>query len=158
MTPSTISQVESGQIYPSIPALLKISELLSVDIASFFGGEESESDRIFYPESEGVEIAIPGVSGNGTTVKEIIPPNRDAGFEPYLVEFEPGAALKSHFFHHKGDEFGFLVAGTLMMYCGNDSVKEVEAGTLINLSQDMASGWSNASGDVARLLWIKVKK
>lgn len=158
VTPSTISQVESGQIYPSIPALLKISELLSVDIASFFGGEESESDRIFYPESESVEIAVPGVSGNGITVKEIIPPSKDMGFEPYLVEFEPGAVLKSHFFHHKGDEFGFLVAGTLVMYCGNDAVKEVETGTLVNLSQDVAAGWSNTSGDVARLLWVKVKK
>ncbi|MCP3933501.1 MAG: helix-turn-helix domain-containing protein, partial [Bacteroidetes bacterium] len=48
VTPSTISQVESGQIYPSIPALLKISELLSVDMASFFNTEERDCDRIFY--------------------------------------------------------------------------------------------------------------
>ncbi len=36
VTPSTISQVEANIIYPSLPALLKIAEVLSVDIASLF--------------------------------------------------------------------------------------------------------------------------
>ena len=38
VTPSTISQVESNMIYPSLPALLKMAEILSVEVSSFFSG------------------------------------------------------------------------------------------------------------------------
>jgi DNA-binding XRE family transcriptional regulator len=36
VTPSTISQIESSTIYPSIPALFKIGEVLGVEISAFF--------------------------------------------------------------------------------------------------------------------------
>ena len=36
VTPSTISQVESYLIYPSLPALLKMAEILAVEVSSFF--------------------------------------------------------------------------------------------------------------------------
>ncbi|MGD9274814.1 MAG: helix-turn-helix domain-containing protein, partial [Desulfobacterales bacterium] len=36
VTPSTISQVESNMIYPSLPALFKMAEVLSVDVSAFF--------------------------------------------------------------------------------------------------------------------------
>lgn len=38
VTPSTISQIESNLIYPSVPALLKMAEVLSVAVSSFFQG------------------------------------------------------------------------------------------------------------------------
>jgi len=38
VTPSTISQVENNQIYPSLPALIKMSEILSVDLSSLLQG------------------------------------------------------------------------------------------------------------------------
>ena len=36
VTPSTISQIESNQVFPSLPSLYRIAENLSVDVASFF--------------------------------------------------------------------------------------------------------------------------
>lgn len=157
VTPSTISQVESGQIYPSIPALLKISELLSVDMASFFSVTSGECDRILFPGTDAVEVNIPGITGKGITVKELIPRNRTGSFEPFLIELEPGAIARSHFFNHKGDEFGFLVAGKLTLRV-DTAEKEVSAGSFINLSYDMATRWKNGSEEPARLLWIKLKK
>ena len=38
VTPSTISQVEKNLIYPSLPALLRIAESLSMPVGSFFDG------------------------------------------------------------------------------------------------------------------------
>ncbi len=156
VTPSTISQVESGQIYPSIPALLKISELLSVDMASFFNTEEGDCDRLFYAVSDAWEINLPGVSGKGVTVRELIPRNKTTSFEPFIIELEPGSNIKSHFFNHKGDEFGFLISGKLTFRV-DTTEKDVAAGSLINLSYDMATGWKNTSREVARLLWVKLK-
>ncbi len=157
VTPSTISQVESGQIYPSIPALLKISELLSVDMASFFNMEEGECERIFYADSDANEINIPGITGKGISIRELIPKNKTTNLEPFIVEFEPGAGIKSHFFNYKGAELGFLITGKLVLVL-DSAEKDVDGGTLINLIYDMATGWKNTSGEVARLFWIKLKK
>ncbi len=157
VTPSTISQVESGQIYPSIPALLKISDLLSVDMASFFNMEEGECDRIFYLDSDANEINVPGITGKGISIRELIPKSKTTNFEPFIIEFEPGAGVKSHFFNHKGAELGFLITGKLVLML-DTAEKDVDGGTFINLIYDMATGWKNASAEVARLLWIKLKK
>ncbi len=157
VTPSTISQVESGQIYPSIPALLKISELLSVDIAAFFKVQDDESERIIFPEKDGWEVNFPGITGKGVSVRELIPRNKVTGFEPFIVELEPGVSLKSHFFNHKGEEFGFMLSGRVQLRV-NNSQKEANTGTIINLSYDTVSEWKNSSEKLVRLLWIKIKR
>ena len=48
VTPSTISQVESNQIYPSLPALIKMAEILSVEVSSFFKELEDISKQIVF--------------------------------------------------------------------------------------------------------------
>jgi transcriptional regulator with XRE-family HTH domain len=49
VTPSTISQVENNLIYPSVPALLKIAEVLGVDISSFFDDKSDREKRVVFP-------------------------------------------------------------------------------------------------------------
>jgi len=42
VTPSTISQVEKNLIYPSIPALFRIAESLSLEVATLFKNHSLE--------------------------------------------------------------------------------------------------------------------
>ena len=49
VTPSTISQVESRLIYPSLPALLKMAEVLSVEISTFFQGVSDVGRQVVFP-------------------------------------------------------------------------------------------------------------
>jgi len=44
VTPSNVSQVESNIIFPSIPALIKMAEILSVDISAFFQNRAAGAD------------------------------------------------------------------------------------------------------------------
>jgi DNA-binding XRE family transcriptional regulator/KaiC/GvpD/RAD55 family RecA-like ATPase len=48
VTPSTISQVESNLIYPSLPALMKMAEVLSVEISSFFQEQTEPKKRLIF--------------------------------------------------------------------------------------------------------------
>jgi DNA-binding XRE family transcriptional regulator len=48
VTPSTISQVESNLIYPSLPALLKMAEILSIDVSSFFQDSADLGNRVIF--------------------------------------------------------------------------------------------------------------
>ena len=59
VTPSTISQVESNLIYPSLPALVKMAEILSVGISSFFQDAADTKNQIIFPGAEAIEMKLP---------------------------------------------------------------------------------------------------
>jgi transcriptional regulator with XRE-family HTH domain/KaiC/GvpD/RAD55 family RecA-like ATPase len=156
VTPSTISQVENNQIYPSLPALIKMTEILSIDISSLFKSSLTVEDPVVFPEMEAKDVHFPNIPKDAVYVRRMTPMGMDAQTEPYLIEFPPDAKLNSHFFLHKGEEVGFLISGELKLHLGKGT-KQVKAGDLICLTNQIPLQWENPGPDAARLLWIKIK-
>jgi transcriptional regulator with XRE-family HTH domain/KaiC/GvpD/RAD55 family RecA-like ATPase len=156
VTPSTISQVESDLIYPSLPALLKMAEILSIEISSFFQESEEMTTRLIFPASEAVEIKFPDQPAGSIHAKLLTPVDFDPKAEPYLIEIPPKKNLSSHFFIHKGEEVGYMLSGKLQLKL-EKAVYTVRAGDVIYLTSEMPSQWNNPGPGVARMLWIKVK-
>jgi transcriptional regulator with XRE-family HTH domain/KaiC/GvpD/RAD55 family RecA-like ATPase len=157
VTPSTISQIESSLIYPSLPALLKMTEVLTVDISSFFQDKADVRKRIVFPESEGTEIKITEFPEGSIQSRLLIPVDFDFRAEPYLIEIPPDKILPSHFFVHKGDEVGYMIEGELQLQIDKENYS-VRTGDVVYLTADMPSQWKNLGGIPAKLLWIKVKQ
>jgi transcriptional regulator with XRE-family HTH domain len=65
VTPSTISQVESNLIYPALPALMKMAEVLSVDITSFFQDQEEGKKRLIFTSVEATDLNLPELPQKG---------------------------------------------------------------------------------------------
>ena len=63
VTASTISQVESNLIYPSLPALMKMAEALSVDLTSFFEDRQEGTGRLVFTPADAVEVKFPESAG-----------------------------------------------------------------------------------------------
>lgn len=156
VTPSTISQVESNLIYPSLPALFKIAEILSIDISSFFHESADIGNTIVYTDSDASEIKLSDLPKDSIDVKLLTPLDFNPKAEPYLIEIPPKQALPSHFFIHKGEEIGYLLNGKLQLKL-EKAVYTVHAGNVIYLTSEMPSQWINNGTSTARLLWIKVK-
>jgi transcriptional regulator with XRE-family HTH domain len=156
VTPSTISQVESNLIYPSLPALMKLSEVLSVDVTSFFHDQEGGPQRLIFPAVEATEVKLPDLPEGAVSVKMLSPVDAELRAEPYLIEIPPRESLSSHFFIHKGEEFGYLLSGRLQVRVGK-AVYSLRSGDVIYLTSEMPAEWKNPSPSAARLLWIKVK-
>ena len=156
VTPSTISQVESNLIYPSLPALLKIAEVLSVEVSSFFQARAETTKRLLFASSDAVEVKFPDVPEGTAVAKVLTPVDFDAKAEPYLIEIAPESKIPSHFFVHKGEEVGYLLSGKLQMTV-DKAVYKLRAGDLVYLTAEMPNSWVNPGPAVARLLWIKVK-
>ncbi len=156
VTPSTISQVESNQIYPSLPALFKMAEILSVDVTSFFHGEEAAPGRVVFPSSESVDVQFQNLPKHSITGKLLTPVDFESKAEPYIIEIPSKKSLPSHFFTHKGEEIGYLLSGKLQLKIKN-AVHTVRAGDVVYLTTEMPSQWKNLGANPARLLWIKVK-
>jgi transcriptional regulator with XRE-family HTH domain len=154
VTPSTISQVEANTIYPSVPALLKMAEVLSINIGSLFQDALQSSGRFIFPSGEAVAASFRDLPKGTIEGKLLIPPDLEGKMEPYLVEIMPGQAVRAHFFLHRGEEMGYLLGGELQVVV-KDTAYTVKAGDTIYLTSEMPTEWKNPGPGVATLLWIK---
>ena len=156
VTPSTISQVESNLIYPSLPALLKMAEVLNVEIASFFQDKAEDKNRVAFPGDQAVEVRLPDLPEKSLRAWLLTPVDFEAKSEPYLIEVPPGAILNSHFFVHKGEEMGYVLSGKLQLKL-KKAAHNLKAGDVIYLTSELPTAWSNPGRSPARILWIKFK-
>jgi transcriptional regulator with XRE-family HTH domain/archaellum biogenesis ATPase FlaH len=156
VTPSTISQIESNSIYPSIPALLNIAKNLSVDVGSLLNSIKEVQKSPVYEAKAGVNINFPDMPKGSISGKMIIPPDVDTGVTPYLIEISPNKKLPHHFFIHKGEEMGFLLSGHLEVSFKDKSFS-VSTGDAVYLTEEAPSQWSNTDKKTAKLLWLTVK-
>ena len=156
VTPSTISQIESNQIYPSLPGLLKIAETLSVEITSFFHEPKGITKQVVFSASEGVDLQFTHLPKESIKGKLVTPVDFNLKAEPYLIEIPPEKNLSAHFFIHKGEEMGYLLSGKLQLQLER-AAYTVQAGDVVSLTSEMPLCWKNPGPEPARLLWIKVK-
>jgi transcriptional regulator with XRE-family HTH domain/KaiC/GvpD/RAD55 family RecA-like ATPase len=156
VTASTISQVEANIIYPSLPALLKMAEVLSVNISSLFEQAVELEKRIIFPAAEAVSVGFPDLPKGSVEGRLLTPPDFQGKMEPYIIEIEPNRNLPAHFFVHKGEEMGYLLSGKLRMSL-HKATYTVRSGDLVYLTSEMPHEWKNPGPNVARLLWIKSK-
>ncbi len=156
VTPSTISQVESNLIYPSLPALLKMGEVLSVDVSYFFQDRVDLARRIVFSSSEALEIKLQDIPEGIVVAKLLTPIDFEGQAEPYMIELAPDAKLPCHFFVHKGEEVGYLLSGRLQLTVEKAAYK-LKAGDIIYLTTDMPNHWVNPGPGTAKLLWLKLK-
>lgn len=154
VTPSTISQVEKSLIYPSFPALFRIAESLSVEVATLFKEQGVQKNVYVYPvDSRSTTTLTKNVKDNAEATL-LLPPDIDTPAEATIIRIRPGKKLPGHFFAHKGPELGYLLSGQLEMTVENQSYK-VNPGDTIYLQKDIPGSWNNISEQVAELLWLK---
>jgi transcriptional regulator with XRE-family HTH domain/KaiC/GvpD/RAD55 family RecA-like ATPase len=156
VTPSTISQIESNLIYPSLPALLKLAEMLSVEVSSFFQTRNAIKERFIFPANEAVVVKLTDLPGETIASKLLTAVDSDRKVEPYLIEIAPQKTVPLHFLMHKGEEIGYLLEGKLQVKMA-EGLHDLRAGDLIYLSSETPTQWKNPGSSVARLLWLKVK-
>jgi transcriptional regulator with XRE-family HTH domain/KaiC/GvpD/RAD55 family RecA-like ATPase len=156
VTPSTISQVESNLIFPSLPALVKMAEVLSVEVSSFFSTRDREENPVVFPAAGAVALELADLPAETVRALGLTPPDFKCRAQPFMVEIAPKQALASHFFTHKGEELGYLLAGRLQLKVDR-AVYTARAGDVIYLTSEVPSQWSNPGRTPAKLLWLKIR-
>ncbi|WP_373501157.1 helix-turn-helix domain-containing protein [Desulfococcus sp.] len=156
VTPSTISQIESNLIHPSLSALFKIAETLSIKVSAFFQEENDQSDPVVFSVTQGVNIYFPNLPRDAISGKVLTPPGADYKVEPSVIEIPGGAALAAHFYMHKGEELGYLIEGRLQAEIKH-VLHDLAAGDIVYLTSEIPTQWKNPGPGPARLLWLKIK-
>jgi transcriptional regulator with XRE-family HTH domain len=156
VTPSTISQVESNMIYPSLPGLLKMAEILSVEVSSFFQEKSGNKRRVVFTPQEAVAVKFQELPEGSVSGKLLTPVDIETKAEPYLIEIPPYQTIAAHFFVHKGEEMGYLLDGELYIKLGKENFT-LRTGEVIYLVSEMPWEWKNPGPATARLFWVKIK-
>ncbi|MEI3503022.1 MAG: helix-turn-helix domain-containing protein [Anaerovoracaceae bacterium] len=122
LTKGYISQLERGQVAPSVVTLLDLIECLGTTPSEFF--RETEQEHIVYSEdafSEKIDEA-------GNSIRWIVPNAQQNQMEPLLVTIRPGEQLQEDK-PHEGEEFGYVISGCLTLHLGENvyTVKEGES-------------------------------
>lgn len=122
---SLISQVERGDIFPSLSTLEKIAIALEVDITQFFKIESappvSESE-IVVRGNKRKKITMP----NSSMIYNLLTPNLRKSLEFLLIEIPPFAEKgeeeeEIETFKHEGEEYFFVLEGQLELVIGEQS-------------------------------------
>ena len=155
LTPSAISQVESNLIYPSLPALVKMAEVLLVEVSTFFQTGSALTRKIVFSLVDSIPVKLQDITNDIMSARMLTPVDFQSKAEVYLLEFSPGKKLSHHFFSHKGEELGYVLSGRLQMSLPH-SIHKLKTGDAVHLTSETPSQWMNLGPGTARLLWIVV--
>jgi transcriptional regulator with XRE-family HTH domain len=110
-----LSQIEQEAVSPPIATLLKISKAFNTNISFFFqdDGPEEKVVVVRKDESKVIDSRYFGKEESGYYYEALAFKKPKKYMEPFLVEFKRKRADQLSYFSHEGEEFIYLLEGTL---------------------------------------------
>ena len=150
-SPSFISQLENGQVSPSLGSLQKIAEALGVTLGEFFAATASgaEEDLIVRPsarrrlDSTWTDVHLEAL-GSMTRSRKL---------EPVLAILGPGGKSGKHLHSHSREEFAFVLKGSVTLTLG-DEESELRPGDAVTLPAHAPHRWENRGREAAEILMV----
>ncbi len=110
----TISLIESGSSNPSVGALKSILSGIPMDLATFFGFELPQENKVFYQADELIEIGKDGVS-----YRQVGPQIPGQKIQMLHETYAPGADSGRVKLSHEGEECAVIIRGRLEVWVGD---------------------------------------
>ncbi len=151
VTASLISQIERGVAAPSISSLKKISDVLGIPIASFFGEEQgnllqNDFSPIVRKNERKILHPSPGVTYH------LLTKNLQGKIEFLLAFYGVGASTGPKPYTHRGEECALVLKGKLEVQIGS-SVYKLEKDDSISFSCEIPHRIRNVGKVPAVSIW-----
>lgn len=118
-----LSQIENNFVTPPIATLLKIATALGVPIGYFFQDSPQQRNMIVVRKEDRYGVAKgPHISHIGYQYEPLAYPKIDKCMEPFIVVMEERQASDIVFNNHRGEEFLYVLEGSLEFCYGDESV------------------------------------
>ena len=121
LSPAMLSKIERGQLFPTLPTLLRIAMVFSVGLEFFIAAERDKpvvgisrhQDRLRFPEKAGGK-------DQAYQFESLDFPAAQRLSNSYFAEFFPVAPEKLRRHQHPGAEFIYVLSGTLTVHVGGE--------------------------------------
>lgn len=149
-----LSQIENNLVSPPIATLLKISSALGVAIGHFFQDSPRETDIVVVRKDQRHGIAKgKHISHIGYQYHPLAYPKINKSMEPFVVHMEDREPDDITFNNHRGEEFLYVLEGTLEFHSGNKIVT-LEEGDSIYFDSVVPHGYRGVAGTAKVLVVI----
>lgn len=149
-SPSFISQLENGQVSPSLGSLHKIAEALGVTLGEFFAAAETEEETlIVHPEDRRRMDS----TWTDAHIEALGPMSHGQSMEAVLAIFGPGGKSGKHTHTQSHEEFAFVIKGRITLTLA-DEENHLTAGDAVTLPARAPRLWENRSDAVAEILMV----
>ena len=137
-SPSFISQVENGQVSPSISSLERIASTLGLTLAGFFISEGSDSPVVTRSDNR-QEITS---SWSRSRIEALISSGATRHLEAVMITVAPGGRSGKQPSSHTGEEFALVYDGKISLILG-DVVHTLQRGDTVSFNSEVPHLWEN---------------
>ena len=150
LSASFLSQIEQGKASPSIENLKKIANYLEVKV-SYLIEEEDEALGSFHIKKEDRKYVESIDSKNSIAL--LTSSKIEKNMEPIMYEIKPGGESGRGFFNHNGEEFIYIVEGTLDIYI-EDQLTTLNEGDSFYFKSSLNHRFKNNGKKLTKAIWI----
>jgi quercetin dioxygenase-like cupin family protein/DNA-binding XRE family transcriptional regulator len=147
---SFISQLENGQVSPSLGSLQKIADALGVTLGEFFATPQDSEEVLIVRATERRRLDSTWTDAH---LEALGPMTRGRKLEPVLAVFGPGGRSGKHSHSHSLDEFAFVVKGRVTLTLGDED-QELVPGDAVTLPANAPHRWENRGDEPVEILIV----
>lgn len=120
LSPAMLSKIERGQLFPTLPTLLRIAMVFNVGLDHFFTSDKDKPLVAVVRKNERIRLpAPPGGEPPAWLFESLDYPVADRRMEAFYAEF-PADAPPSEPHRHGTAEFIYVLSGRLLIDVGGD--------------------------------------
>jgi transcriptional regulator with XRE-family HTH domain len=149
---SFLSQLENGQVSPSIASLDRIAFELGVTLADLFEASQTPVAAVVRAD------ARPGFTSSWSRarVESLTPARTRRPLEAIAVTLAPRGASGKHATGHPTDEFAYVLRGPLTLVLGDDRLS-LTTGDAAMIPRNTPHRWQNDGPASAQVLLVSIR-
>jgi transcriptional regulator with XRE-family HTH domain len=147
---SFISQLENGQVAPSLGSLHKIAETLGVTLGEFFAAAETGDEPLIVRRDERHRLDSTWTDAH---IESVGPMRQSHKLEPMIAVFGPGGKSGKHPHDQAREEFAFVLRGEVTLTLA-DEENTLTAGDAVTLPARAPRLWENRTKEIAEILMV----
>lgn len=144
LTKGYISQLENDLTSPSIETLKDILNALGTTFGEFF--DETDSQIVFKTDEYIEKIQ------DNINIQWLVPSSQKNSMEPIIATLEPNATTEKDM-PHEGEEFGFVLKGSIELVVGKKNYKVNQNETFYFIA-NKPHYIKNVSNNLAKVIWV----
>lgn len=153
-SPSFISQLENGQVSPSIASMEKIAEMLGVTLGDFFAAVANARSGVIVLAGQRTAIDSAWSNAQIEALSEMLPGRL---LESIQVTLGPGARSGKHPHPYPREAFAFVIEGEVLLTLGPEQHR-LAPGDAVTMLPGELRLWENTTGKTAKLLIVSVRE
>ena len=145
LSPALLSKIERGRLFPTLPTLLRIALVFSVDLEFFFAGAREKPVVAVVRKKQRVRLPERADGHSAYRFESLDYAVTERRFNSYYAEFLPVARESIRLHDHPGVEFIYVLQGSLSVQIGGDE-HPLGVGDSMYFDSTVPQGYRRSSG------------